>query len=73
MPAIPPNVKVFVIERLASFELPSEVVSAVKAEYGLSISRSMVECYHPGKVSGKRLSKRVVSRTWWKFEGGVIS
>jgi hypothetical protein len=39
--------------------LPSEVVAAVKAEFGLSITRSTVEVYDPGKVSGRNLSKKL--------------
>jgi hypothetical protein len=58
MAKLPPAVKVFIIERLASFELPSEVAAAVKAEFGLSLVRSTIESCDPTKVSGSRMAKR---------------
>jgi hypothetical protein len=53
-------VKAFIVERLASFETPSDVVAAVKAEFNVVLDRRVMERYDPGKVSSAGLSKRWV-------------
>ena len=60
MAKIPQMVKAFIVERLASFETPSEVVAAVKAEFGLVLARQAIERYDPGKASSRGLSKELV-------------
>lgn len=39
--------KVFVVQRLAMFDTPSQVVEAVKEEYGIEIPRQQVQSYDP--------------------------
>lgn len=41
--------KRFIVERLACFEEPSEIVEAVKEEFGLEVSRQQVWTYDPTK------------------------
>lgn len=57
MKPLPRCVKVFIVQRLAMFDAPSEVVRAVAAEFpGMLVSTSRVQCYDPGKYSGRTLS-----------------
>ena len=51
--------KVFVVELLASYRMPSEVVREVKERFGIDISPQAVEAYDPTKRAGKRLSKEL--------------
>jgi hypothetical protein len=40
--------------------MPSEVVAAVKVEYGIVLVRQAIERYDPGKASSRGLGKRWV-------------
>jgi hypothetical protein len=50
-------VKRFIVTALACWDTPSTVAAAVKADYGIEITRQRVEAYDPTKVAGKALSK----------------
>lgn len=51
------QIKRFIIQQLACFEPPSAVAEAVKAEFGVTITRQAVEHYDPTKGGeGKRLA-----------------
>lgn len=39
--------KVFIVQRLAMFDTPSQVVDAVKEEYGTEVTRQQVQSYDP--------------------------
>lgn len=43
--------KTFVVQRLAMFRTPSEVVELVNQEFGVAISRQRVQKYHPERNS----------------------
>lgn len=55
--SLPDEVKTFVVQQLACFETPSDVVKAVKEEFGHEITRQAVEYYDPGKRAGASLSE----------------
>jgi hypothetical protein len=55
--AFPEEVKTFVVQQLACFETPSDVVKAVKEEFGIEVSRQAVEAYDPNKRAGAGLSE----------------
>lgn len=57
-PAMTDEVKAFVIQALASFDSPTQVVEAVKAEYGITTTPQAVQCYDPTKYSGRKLSPK---------------
>lgn len=61
MAALQNDVKAFIVQALACFDTPSQVVEAVQKEYGLSITRQQVETHDPTKTSGKCLAKRWVT------------
>lgn len=53
--------KAFIVQALACFDTPSQVVEAVQKEYGISVTRQQVETHDPTKTSGKGLAKRWVT------------
>lgn len=57
-PAITDEVKAFIIQGIASFDTPSQVVEAVKAEYGLTLTAQNVQTYDPTKYAGRKLSEK---------------
>ena len=52
---LPGHVKAFIVQRLARFDRPSQVVKAVKEEFGLEVSRQRVHFYDPTKRVGQAL------------------
>lgn len=56
MPTIPAEAKVFISERLARFDTPSEVAQAVNAVFGIEIRRQSIEAYDPTKRAGRSIS-----------------
>jgi hypothetical protein len=58
MPALKNQHKIFIVERLARFDSPSEVQEAVKEEFGLDLSTSQLAFYDPTTASGAELAKK---------------
>lgn len=56
MAALRDEVKAFVVQALACFDTPSQVVASVKAEFGLDVSRQQCEAYDPTKYVGRNLN-----------------
>ena len=52
---LPGPVKAFIVQRLARFDMPSQVVKAVKEEFGLEVSRQRVHFYDPTTRAGQEL------------------
>ncbi|MET2828892.1 DUF2280 domain-containing protein [Mesorhizobium shangrilense] len=50
--------KIFVVQRLACFDTPSELVGAVRKEFGDTITRQTVEAYDPTKKAGRNISTK---------------
>jgi len=57
-PSIPDEAKRFIINALAAFDTPSQVVAAVKEEFGLDVTRQAVEAHDPTKYAGKNLATK---------------
>ncbi|KPM57856.1 hypothetical protein HB13667_29215 [Pseudomonas putida] len=55
MAALRDEVKAFVVQALACFDTPSQVVVAVKENFGLEVSRQQCEAYDPTKYVGRNL------------------
>ncbi|MEW5993335.1 MAG: DUF2280 domain-containing protein [Candidatus Zixiibacteriota bacterium] len=70
---LPEAVKVFIVRQLAAFEPPSSVVSMVKAEYGLDVKPQTVECYHPERKAGARLSAKLKAEFYRSRERHLTS
>lgn len=60
MAALKPEVKAYIIQMLACYDTPSQVVEAVQKDFGIAITRQQVETHDPTKVSGKGLAKKWV-------------
>ncbi|HDG5073871.1 TPA: DUF2280 domain-containing protein [Klebsiella pneumoniae] len=60
MAALKPEVKAYIIQMLACYGTPSQVVEAVQKDFGIAITRQQVETHDPTKVSGKTLAKKWV-------------
>ncbi|EOX6879119.1 DUF2280 domain-containing protein [Enterobacter roggenkampii] len=54
------EVKAFIVQSLACFDTPSQVVELVKKEFGLSITRQQVESHDPMKANGRGLAQKWV-------------
>ncbi|CZT29847.1 DUF2280 domain-containing protein [Pseudomonas cerasi] len=52
------EVKAFIVQALACFDTPSQVVAAVKIEFGIEITRQQCESHDPTKFAGQRLGKK---------------
>jgi hypothetical protein len=52
---LPGHVKAFIVQRLARFYGPAQVVKAVKEEFGLQVSRQRVHFYDPTTRAGQAL------------------
>ncbi len=53
---LPHEVKRFIVEALACYHSPSQVVEEVGERFGMVISRQKAECYNPTRRAGKQLS-----------------
>lgn len=60
MAALKGEVKAFIVQSLACFDTPSQVVEAVKKEFGITITRQQVESHDPTKANGKGLAQKWV-------------
>ncbi|HAT2747127.1 DUF2280 domain-containing protein [Citrobacter farmeri] len=60
MAALKGEVKAFIVQSLACFDTPSQVVEAVKKEFGITIPRQQVESHDPTKANGRGLAKKWV-------------
>jgi hypothetical protein len=58
MPKLSEDQKIFIVERLAMYDTPTQVAEAVKEEYGFEIDRQAVNFYNP--TVGPKPAKRWV-------------
>ena len=60
MAALKPEIKAFIVQSVACFDTPSQVVKSVLKEFGVQITRQQVEQNDPTKISGKGLAQKWV-------------
>jgi hypothetical protein len=60
MAALSSEVKAFMVQALACFDMPSQVADAVKREFNIEVTREQVESHGPTKRCSKTLAKRWV-------------
>ena len=60
MAALKPEIKAFIVQSVACFDSPSQVVESVLKEFGIQITRQQVEQNDPTKISGKGLAQKWV-------------
>jgi len=58
MATLTDGVKRYIVQALACFDTPTQVVEAVKEEFGLQIHRSQVAQYDPTKIAGSKLASK---------------
>lgn len=58
MATLTDDVKAFIVQALACYDTPSQVVDAVKEEFRFVVSRPQVQSYDPEKKQGKSLSRK---------------
>lgn len=56
---LPDEVKVFIVQRLACWDTPTQVSKAVKEEFGLELPRQNIATYDPTVKAGRDLSKKL--------------
>lgn len=61
MAALSNDVKAFIVQALACFDTPTQVVEAVKIEFGQVVTRQQVESHDPTKACSRGLAKRWVT------------
>ena len=60
MAALKPEVRAFIIQELACFDTPSQIVESVKKEFKVQVTRQQVASHDPTKAAGKGLAKKWV-------------
>lgn len=58
MAVLKPEVKAFIVQALACYDTPSQVVASVKEEFGIDISRQQAESHDPTKSGGATLADK---------------
>ncbi len=61
MAALKADIKAFIVQALACFDTPTQVVEAVKAQYGVEITRQQAETHDPTKFAGRELGSKWVA------------
>jgi len=56
-----PDVQTYIVQALACFDSPKTVADAVKAEFGVVVTRQLVETYDPNKKASNRLAAKWVA------------
>ncbi len=51
-------IKTRIVQALACYDTPAQIVAAVKDEFDAVVTRQQVQCYDPEKVAGRSLAKR---------------
>src|SRR5918911_342088 len=51
------GVKAYIVQRLACYDTPQQVTDAVKEEFGLTVSRQLVQTYDAGRAGRKPAEK----------------
>lgn len=52
------QVKTFIVQALACFDSPSVVAASVKKEFGVDVSRQLVESHDPNKKAAAKLAEK---------------
>ena len=58
MAALKPEVRAFIVQELACFDTPSQIVDSVQKEFKVQVTRQQVASHDPTKVAGKGLAQK---------------
>lgn len=67
-------VKIFIVQSLACFDTPQQVVDDVRQEFGIEIERQQVASYDPTKATCRNMSKKLkdlFTRTRKEFQTNI--
>lgn len=56
MAGLPTAIKIHILQGLACFDTPEQVVASVKEEFGIVVSRQCVQAHNPERAAGARLA-----------------
>lgn len=56
MAGLPTAVKIHILQGLACFDTPEKVVTSVKEEFGVVVTRQCVQAHNPERAAGVRLA-----------------
>lgn len=59
MAKLSPELKLYIVQRLAVFDLPATIIKAVKEEYGITVTSQQLQAYDPNTVNGAEMSKKL--------------
>lgn len=59
MAALKDDQKLYVVQALACFDTPSQVIEAVKHEFGIDVTAQQLQAYNPATKAGARMSQRL--------------
>lgn len=59
MAALNDDQKLFIVQALACFDAPSQVIEAVKQEFGIDVSPQQLQAYNPATKAGARMSQKL--------------
>lgn len=59
MARLKPEVKTYIVQRLACFDTPTQVSEGVKDEFGIEMSRMAIQAYDPTKSAGAELGVKL--------------
>lgn len=57
-PDMTDEIKTFVVQQLAAFDTPSQVVEAVKQEFDVTMTPQAVQAYDPTKYAGRNCAEK---------------
>lgn len=60
MAALKPEVRAFIVQELACFDTPSQIVESVQKEFKVQVTRQQVASHDPTKAAGKGLAQKWV-------------
>jgi hypothetical protein len=56
--------KIYIVRRLAAYETLTSIARGLKREFGITVSRALVETYNPVRSSGRKLGRRWKDLFW---------
>lgn len=59
MAVLKDDLKLFIVQALACFDTPSQVVEALKHEFGVDVSSQQLQVYNPATKAGARMSQKL--------------
>lgn len=59
MAALNDDQKLFIVQALACFDAPSQVIESVKQEFELDVSPQQLQAYNPATKAGARMSQKL--------------